>query len=84
MILCPVAQDAQPQRDEERRLLAISEECRAKEHTAAHQLLHPPHSLLHPAYMRLVDAYQNIRRECRKKWLAVGEHRKKIRDDQTK
>lgn len=84
MILCLVPEDTQLQRDEERRLLAISEECRAKEHAAAHQLLYPPHSLLHPAYMRLVDAYQNIRSECRQKWLAVGAYRKKIRDDRTK
>jgi hypothetical protein len=70
----------QSQRDEERRLLAISKECRAQEHAAAHQLLHPPHSLLHPAYMRLVDAYQSIRIECRKKWLAVKAHRKQMRD----
>jgi hypothetical protein len=84
MILCLVAQDTQPQRDEERRLLAISEECSAKEHDAADQLLHPPHSLPHPAYIRLVDAYQNIRSECREKWLAVGAHRKEIRDDGTK
>jgi hypothetical protein len=55
----PLTQGIQPLREEKRRLLAISEDCRAQEHAAAHQLLRPPHSLLRPTYMRLVDAYQH-------------------------
>jgi hypothetical protein len=80
-IICPVAQDTQLPRDEERRLLAISVACSAEERAVADQLLHPRHSLLYPEYMRLVDAYQAIRIECRGKWLAVRTHRKKMRDE---
>ena len=76
-----MAQDTQIPQDEERRLLAISEACTAKEHAAADQLLHPRDGLLYPAYIRLADAYQSLRIECREKWLAVRAYRKKMRDD---
>jgi hypothetical protein len=75
-----VAQDTQIPQDEERRLLAISEECSAQEQAAAYQLLHS-HSLPYPAYMRLADAYQFLRIESKEKWLAVRTHRRKMRDD---
>ena len=84
MIMCPVAQDSQLQRDEERRLLAISEACRVKERAAADQFLHPRHGLPYPAYIGLVDTFQSIRIECKEKWLALRAHRKKMRDNRTK
>ena len=77
-----MAQDAQlPRDDEERRLLAIFEESRAKEHAASDQLLHPPHSLLYPAYMLLLDTLRAIRIECNEQRLAVRAYRKKMRDE---
>src|ERR1700730_7542618 len=79
---CPVAQDTQlPRDDEERRLIAIFDDCRAEEHAAADQLLHPGHSLLYPAYMRLVDALRVIRLKCNEQRLAVRAHREKTRDE---
>ena len=62
--MCPVAQDTQlPRDDEERRLVAVSESCCAKEHATADELLNPRHSLLHPEYMKLLDALRAIRVE---------------------
>jgi hypothetical protein len=84
MIMYPVAQDTQLQRDKERRLLAISEACRVKEHAAADQFLHPRQGLPYPAYIRLVATFQSIRIVCKEKWLAVRAHRKKVRDNRTK
>ena len=76
-----MAQDAQIPQDEERRLLTISEECRAQERALADQLSHPRHGMLYPAYKRLLDAYQATRIECKAKWLAVRTYQKKMRDD---
>ena len=77
-----MAQDAQlPRDDEERRLLAIFDDCRAEEHAAADQLLHPGHSLLYPGYMRLVDALRVIRLKCNEQRRAVRAHREKMRDE---
>jgi hypothetical protein len=80
-IMGPMAQDAQlPRDDEERRLLAMSEACRAKELAAADQLSNPRHSMLYPAYRRLVDALETIRVKCNEIRLAIRAHRKKMRD----
>jgi hypothetical protein len=76
-----VAIDTQIPQDEERRLLEICLACSAQEHAAADQLLHPPRAMLHPEYMRLADAYQSLRIECKKKWLALRTCRRKMRDD---
>jgi hypothetical protein len=77
-----VAQETRLPGDEERRLLAVSEVCRAQEQAAADQQLHSPHGLQYPAYMRLVDAYQAMRIESKNKWLAVRAHRKKVREEE--
>ena len=75
-----MAQDILPQ-DEERRLLTISSECHARERALAEQLLHPRHSMLYPEAMGLANAFQSIRIECKKKWLALRAYQKKMRDD---
>ena len=67
-----------PQDDEESRLLALYTTHRAKEHAAAHQVLHPTHSLPLRAYLELVGDLRVIRTECNEKWRAVGAHRKKM------
>jgi hypothetical protein len=67
-------------RDEERRLLEISEKCQAQERAIGDQLLHPRHSMLYPEAMRLTNAFQSIRIECKEKWLAFREYRKKMRE----
>jgi hypothetical protein len=79
-----VAQDTPTPQDEERRLLTIFEECSTREQAAAHQLLHPHHPLPHAEYMRLADAYQSLRIESKKKWLALRTYRRKMRDDKIK
>jgi uncharacterized protein (DUF2236 family) len=76
-----VAQDAQIPQDEERRLLTSSEVCRAQERALADQLLNPRRGMLYPEAMRLANAYQSIRIECKKKWLAFRAYQKKMRDD---
>ena len=76
----PMAQDTLPQ-DEERRLLTISSECHSRERALAEQLLHPRHIMLYPEAMRLANAFQSIRIECKKKWLAFRAYQKQIRDD---
>ena len=80
MILCLVAQDNQIPQDEERRLLTISEECRAQERTLAEQLLHPRRRMLYPEAMRLANAFQSIRIECKEKWLALRAYQKQMRE----
>jgi hypothetical protein len=68
-------------RDEERRLLEISEKCRAQERAIGDQLLHPRHSMLYPEALRLWDAYQSIRIDCKEKWLAFRAYQEKMRED---
>jgi uncharacterized protein (DUF2236 family) len=76
-----MTQRTQLQRDEERRLLTVSEECIARERAAGDQLLHPGHSMLYPEAMRLANTFQFIRNECRAKWLAFRAYQKQVRDD---
>jgi uncharacterized protein (DUF2236 family) len=61
--------------------MALSEECRARERIAAEQLLSLGRSILYPEAMRLGNAYQSIRIECKKKWLAMRAYQKTMRDD---
>jgi len=67
-----------PQDDEESRLLAVYATHRAKEHAAAHQVLHPTHSLPLRAYLELVGDLRILRTECNEKRRAIGAHRKKM------
>ena len=67
-----------PRDDEECRLLAVYATCRAKEHIAAHQVLHPSQSLPLREYLELVGDLRVIRTECNKQRLAIGAHRKKM------
>jgi hypothetical protein len=67
-----------PQDDEESRLLAVYATHRAKEHAAAHQVLHPSHSLPLRVYLQLVGDLRVLRTECNEKRRAIGEHRKKM------
>jgi hypothetical protein len=67
-----------PQDDEESRLLAVYATHRAKEHAAAHQVLHPTHSLPLRAYLELVGDLRILRTESNEKWRAIGAHRKKM------
>jgi hypothetical protein len=76
-----VAQETKLPKDEERRLITTSEECLAKQRVAADQLLHRGHSMLYPEAMRLANAFQSLRIECKKKWLALRAYQRKMRDD---
>jgi hypothetical protein len=67
-----------PPDDEESRLLAVYATYRAREHAAAHQVLHPSHNLPLRAYLELVGDLRVIRTECNEKWRAIGAHRKKM------
>jgi hypothetical protein len=79
--MCPVVQDTRlPPDDEERRLLAVSEECHAKELAAADELANPRRSMLYPTYRRLADALGVVRRECIEKWRTLRAYRKKRQD----
>jgi hypothetical protein len=69
-----------PRDDEAARLFAAYEESRAKEHSAASQLLYPGRTLPHEKYMKLVANLQTIRTECNAKMLAVREHHNKMLD----
>ena len=71
-----------PQDDEESRLLSLYTTHRAKEHAAAHQVLHPSHSLPLRTYLELVGDLRVIRTECNEKWRAIGAHRKKMAYEQ--
>jgi len=57
--------------EEERGLLAVYEECRAKEHDASSRLLYPNRKLTHETYMQLVAELRVMRTECDQKMLAV-------------
>ena len=63
--------------DEERRLLSVYAAYRAREHAAAHQVLHPSHNLPLRAYLELVGDLRVIRTECDETRRAIGAHRKK-------
>jgi hypothetical protein len=64
--------DPRLSRDEaELGLLAVYEECRAKEHSASTRLLYPNRKLAHEEYMQLVDELRVMRTECDQKMLAV-------------
>jgi hypothetical protein len=76
-----MAQDNQIPQDEEHRLRELSEKCHAQERALADQLLHPRRSMLYPEAMRLTNAFQSIRIECKKKWLAFRAYQKKMRGD---
>jgi hypothetical protein len=76
-----MAQDNQLLQDEELRLRENSEKCHAEERALADQLLHPRHSMPYPEAMRLTNAFQSIRIECKKKWLAFRAYQKKMRED---
>ena len=76
-----MAKDIQASQNEERRLLTVFLACKALEGAAADQLLRPHHGMPHPAFIQLADAYQSLRVECKKKWLALREYRKTMRDD---
>jgi hypothetical protein len=67
-----------PRDDEECRLLAVYATHRAKEHAAAHQVLHPSHSLPLRAYLELLGDLRVIRTECNEQRLAIGAHRTKM------
>ena len=67
-----------PQDDEESRLFSLYTTHRAKEHAAAHQVLHPSHNLPLRAYLELVGDLRVIRTECNETRLAIGAHRKKM------
>jgi hypothetical protein len=69
--------------DEESRLLSLYTTHRAKEHAAAHQVLHPSHSLPLRTYLELVGDLRVIRTECNEKWRAIGAHRKKMAYEQS-
>jgi hypothetical protein len=75
-----MAQDNQIPQDEEHRLREISEKCHAQERALANQLLYPRHSMLYPEAMRLANAFQSIRIECKKKWLAFRAYQKQMRE----
>lgn len=74
-----MAQNPLPQ-DEERRLLIVSSECHARERALAEQLLHPRDRMLYPEVMRVTNAFQSIRIECKKKWLALRAYQTKMRE----
>jgi len=57
--------------EEERGLLAVYEECRAKEHDASSRLLNPNRKLAHEEYMQLLAELRVMRTECDQKMLAV-------------
>ena len=57
--------------EEECRLLAVYEVCRAKEHAASSRLLCPDRKLAHEEYMQLVAELRVMRTECDQKMLAV-------------
>jgi hypothetical protein len=67
-----------PRDDEESRLLAVYATHRAKEHAAAHQVLHPSHSLPLRAYLELLGDLRVIRTECNEKRRAICKHRKEM------
>jgi hypothetical protein len=69
-----------PLDDEGCRLLALYEASKSKEIVATYQLLYLGRSLPHETYMRLVGALGSLRTECNDKRLAVGAHRKKMRE----
>jgi hypothetical protein len=63
---------------EGRRLIAVYEASRAKEHVAAGQLLYPRHSLPLSAYIKLVDDLRSARKDCNDTMLAVRVHQNKM------
>jgi hypothetical protein len=76
--VCRVTQDNPD--NEERRLLALAEECHAEKLAAADQLSNPRRSLLYTAYMTLADNLAAIKLKCHGISLAIRQLRKKKRD----
>jgi hypothetical protein len=73
---CQVTQD-----NEERRLLALGEECHTEKLAASDKLSNPRRSLLYPTYMRLADELAAIKLKCHRIFLAIREHRRKRERD---
>lgn len=69
-----------PLDDEGCRLLALYEASNSKEIVATYQLLYLGRSLPHETYMKLAGALRSLQTECNDKRLAVGAHRKKMRE----
>src|ERR1700676_5189724 len=65
---------------EERRLLADLEGCRAKELATANQLSNPRKSNLYSTYRELIDALKDLRLKCEQKLITYRAYRQKIRD----
>jgi hypothetical protein len=65
--------------EEDRRLLAIFEDLRAKELAAQDLLVNPRESMLYPKYKLLQAAVTVLRLKCDQVRLAIRAHRKKIR-----
>jgi hypothetical protein len=59
------------------RLFAVYEASRAKEHSAASQLLYPSSSLPHEKYLKLIGDLRAIRMDCNEKMLALRAHHTK-------
>jgi hypothetical protein len=76
-----VTQDNQD--NEERRLLALSEEYHAEKLAAADKLSNPRRSLLYPVYMQLAENLAAIKLKCHGIILTIREHRRKKRDART-
>ena len=75
-----MTQDARLTSDyEERRLIAVYEAYRAKEHRAAGQLLYPCHRSPLSAYIKLlVDDLRSTTKDCNDKMVAVRVHQNKM------
>jgi len=69
-----------PLDDEGCRLLALYEASSSKEIVATYQLLYLGRGLPHETYVRLAGALRSLQAECNGKRLAVGAHRKKMRE----
>jgi len=69
-----------PLDDEGCRLLALYEASSSKEIVATYQLLYLGRSLPHETYIRMVGVLGSLRTECNDRRLAVGAHRKKMRE----
>ena len=69
-----------PRNEDERRLLAVYEECRASEHVASSRLLYPNRKLEHSEYMKLVAELRVMRTECDQKMLAVKAYHSEMLD----
>ena len=65
---------------EEQRLLADLEECRAKELATADYLSNPRKSNLYSTYRELIEALKSLRIKCEQKLITYKAYRQKMRD----